>query len=52
MNIIGGAKKMMGEVGKIIIIPKKEKPPELKNFIKESPEEYGQRLQKLRGRRY
>ncbi len=52
MNLLGTARKAIGGVGKILTPPKKVKPPEVKNFIKESPEEYAQRLMQRRNQRH
>jgi len=52
VNIMGGMKKVINEAGKIIIIPKKEKPIEPKDFIRETPDEYANRLIQRRNRRY
>ena len=52
MKLFNGFKKTINNASKIIIVPKKEKPPEPKGFLQESPEEYAVRLNNRRGRGY
>ena len=52
MSIIGNVGKTIGGVGKLLIPPRKQKKVEPKDFIRESSDEYADRLRHRKNRGY